>query len=1625
MAVPFSNTKLRVPKGFQNILEGLAREVLRNQPENIFEFGAKYFDQLLRVRDETGHDPAVHGARMEDRFYNNDAFRSPGVDSGDPQQQDAALKIQTEYRRHSAKKEVEGMREEDAATTIQAGVRGHQDRQKVDEMKETEERLKSQEEVDINLDDPEVAAAAVKIQAGFKGYKARKEVKETKSKTSEDSAEEATQGETTVTKQEPEEANDDQADLDPNANEAATKIQAGYRGHKVRQEVKARRESQQLTTEKKPEEIDIDLEDPEVQKAATKIQAGFRGHKTRKEMKGTKETSSGEEAGVSDTGEITQEISHKTITIDKKLDRAEQELPVGLTEIADEASEQKTDEVNSEQKTEEVLEQKTDEKINEDKEQNSDEKVEDTQVEKKSEEKVDENKLEQTSQEIAQETVEQAQSEEKIDVSDAPAEKTREEKSEENVDESPSTQTQQQAEQSSPDEPKSDETEKGEPEKIDIDLNDPDVVNAATKIQAGFKGYKTRKDMKEPKESGLSEADQDEADDIDLNDPEVAMAATKIQASFKGHQVRKEFRKKQSAYKTDGGYADSSDDKYVRVVDNEIDIDLADPEVEKAATKIQAGFKGLKTRKELRSVKESILIDPQVSQNSMENVEHVEEVVDIDLNDPEVAKAAIKIQSTFKGLKFRKSNTAKVESTAINNVNVTKLDAPLCNSKPAEEEIDIDLNDPEVAKAALKIQSTFKGLKSRKFANKTPQSSSSSSSINNVKGSSCPPPVDTVNGEEIIDIDLNDPEVAKAAVKIQSTFKGLKFRKLKPKQSTTLPSYNIEPSPPPPPLSVPPADSSRNPVSMEEEVDIDLNDPEVEKAALKIQSTFKGLKSRKFGAKKSSPINIETASSPVPPCPISPPKQEDIDIDLNDPEVAKAAVKIQSTFKGLKSRKFGSKKSSPPVTHNSPEPPITTVNVPKEEEIDIDLNDPEVAKAAVKIQATFKGLKSRKFGSKKSSPTVTHNSPEPPITTANVPKEEEIDIDLNDPEVAKAAVKIQATFKGLKSRKFGSKKSPTLLTHTIPEPPAATVNVPKEEEIDIDLNDPEVEKAAAKIQATFKGLKSRKFGKPKTTIKESLNHTNNEPPDAEVIDIDLTDPEVEKATVKIQASFKGLRARKAKVRKDSAPTQTEEKTVEKQEEDVDIDLDDPETAQAALKIQAGFRGYKTRKEVKENLQTEGKPSEETPQTEGETKTEQKEEAKQEETKPEEVKQETQQESVDIDLNDPDVAKAATKIQAGFKGYKVRKDMKKEGEETTTKDAPKSEEAPTEQAQTEQAPTEQAQTEQAPTEQAPAPTEEAPKEEKGKKLIDLPLEDSQRIMEALSAFKTFKKPEKLPDRLKLSRNHMKRILKWYKTSKEKINEGTFTGMQQAAYETQRTFSGFGKNIGFFDSDEEQDESSDEEDFDDASFLGDMLGKSGESLEGFEKGIENFFGQMFGGLAGSLTEDGNISKSEVNNSVGGLLTNMTDKASTMVQPMMKLFNKDTYYKPVLAAIDSLEKWIEQSKNILEEEQIEKLQKQLQLYIDTKELLDQEQDDDEPYEKEARGAKVMEWSREIEAIGPLPQVVQNAMNEASGPVDMADKIPSMMNDMTSVLTEGMSDIFTGGPSATGQSDDMCTIL
>lgn len=51
MSIPFSNTHYRIPQGFGNLLEGLTREILREQPENIPAFAAAYFENLLEKRE--------------------------------------------------------------------------------------------------------------------------------------------------------------------------------------------------------------------------------------------------------------------------------------------------------------------------------------------------------------------------------------------------------------------------------------------------------------------------------------------------------------------------------------------------------------------------------------------------------------------------------------------------------------------------------------------------------------------------------------------------------------------------------------------------------------------------------------------------------------------------------------------------------------------------------------------------------------------------------------------------------------------------------------------------------------------------------------------------------------------------------------------------------------------------------------------------------------------------------------------------------------------------------------------------------------------------------------------------------------------------------------------------------------------------------------------------------------------------------------------------------------------------------------------------------------------------------------------------------------------------------------
>merc|ERR1711910_215363 len=99
-------------------------------------------------------------------------------------------------------------------------------------------------------------------------------------------------------------------------------------------------------------------------------------------------------------------------------------------------------------------------------------------------------------------------------------------------------------------------------EEVDIDLEDPEVQAATAKIQAGYKGMRTRRDMKDKKEDDAKEKEPEEEEvDIDLEDPEVQAATEKIQAGYKGLKTRRALKEKQEDDTSDKPNTDENKDK--------------------------------------------------------------------------------------------------------------------------------------------------------------------------------------------------------------------------------------------------------------------------------------------------------------------------------------------------------------------------------------------------------------------------------------------------------------------------------------------------------------------------------------------------------------------------------------------------------------------------------------------------------------------------------------------------------------------------------------------------------------------------------------------------------------------------------------------------------------------------------------------------------------------------------------------------------------------------------------------------------------------------------------------------------------------------------------------------------
>ena len=138
---------------------------------------------------------------------------------------------------------------------------------------------------------------------------------------------------------------------------------------------------------------------------------------------------------------------------------------------------------------------------------------------------------------------------------------------------------------------------------------DTDEAQAATKIQAGFRGTQARKRVKIMKEEKGKIEEKDEEMFVDANDEDANQAATKIQAGFRGQKARNQVKEIRASIVEQG-----------EKLADDFEVDAEDPEANVAATKIQAGFRGQKARKQVEEMKK----DQQQGNNNEEQQSNTE-----------------------------------------------------------------------------------------------------------------------------------------------------------------------------------------------------------------------------------------------------------------------------------------------------------------------------------------------------------------------------------------------------------------------------------------------------------------------------------------------------------------------------------------------------------------------------------------------------------------------------------------------------------------------------------------------------------------------------------------------------------------------------------------------------------------------------------------------------------------------------------------------------------------------------------------------------------------------------------------------------------------------------------------
>lgn len=245
----------------------------------------------------------------------------------------------------------------------------------------------------------------------------------------------------------------------------------------------------------------------------------------------------------------------------------------------------------------------------------------------------------------------------------------------------------------------SEELSQNENNVLEADIeNDVELEEAAVKIQSAFRGHKTRMEIKSQhdtvKESSENESAQNtEQEDDDIKnmvlDDEMEQAALKIQSSFRGHKVRKQQKNDVEKKDEDNIHSDET-----------VEISLDD-----------------KSEEQIEKITNPELLDlSEKEEPTNENDEIRDEILTPDKDESEIPEEN---NVPFDDIPYPEQDNCNADESLEPEPNLStekdeENDSKKLSNDEENNEIDDMILDEEMEDAALKIQAVFRGHKVRK-----------------------------------------------------------------------------------------------------------------------------------------------------------------------------------------------------------------------------------------------------------------------------------------------------------------------------------------------------------------------------------------------------------------------------------------------------------------------------------------------------------------------------------------------------------------------------------------------------------------------------------------------------------------------------------------------------------------------------------------------------------------------------------------------------------------------------------------------------------------------------------------------------------------------------------------------